>query len=614
MKKESFLLLALFVSFSIFPQQNIIKVPKEGIDDYTDYIRKALENNNQGSFILEFEEGTYNFYPERALGMYIRISNNDNSYKKVVFNLTNIDNVHISGKNSNFIFHGSVVPFYINNSKNISISGVSFDYDYSFIFEGEVISNNQTAKSIDLKLNDNVKYRITGHRLFFEGYDWSLPLGENIVFDKERKAPYYNTSKYDHWDWKRELIAEDLGERKIRLTGFTKEVPPIGSIYTDKGPHGRNRMYPGIILHSSENITLRDINIYMSGAMALIGENTSDVELKNFNVNLKEGSNRFISASADATHFVNCGGSILIEDCLFENMLDDATNVHGTYMKVDEVGDNYLAVRFGHYQQEGFKFAQEGDTLRVIDRKNLQPQFSIITKKVKWVNDDYGLIYTDSPLPKEMEETNLAIENITNMPSLIMRNCTVRNNRARSILISTTKKILVENNYFDSMMAGVLIAGDANKWFESSGVSDVVIRRNTFVNIGKGGANPQSVLQISPEIPIGHRGNGYYHGTILFEDNIIRTFDSQVIYGLSIKNLVIRNNKFIKSEDFKPIFTDLSFIDLQNCKDVSIYGNSYLGSDIVEVSATDCEKVELETQKGFNKNIVEKPNTFFYQQ
>ena len=35
---------------------------------------------------------------------------------------------------------------------------------------------------------------------------------------------------------------------------------------------------------------------------------------------------RVISTTADATHFVNCKGDILIENCRFENMLDDGTN------------------------------------------------------------------------------------------------------------------------------------------------------------------------------------------------------------------------------------------------------------------------------------------------
>ena len=45
-----------------------------------------------------------------------------------------------------------------------------------------------------------------------------------------------------------------------------------------------------------------------------------------------------ISITADATHYVNCGGYIRMIDCTFENQKDDATNIHGLYMAVEKVG------------------------------------------------------------------------------------------------------------------------------------------------------------------------------------------------------------------------------------------------------------------------------------
>lgn len=164
------------------------------------------------------------------------------------------------------------------------------------------------------------------------------------------------------------------------------------------------------------------------------------------------------------------------------------------------------------------------------------------------------------------------------------------------------------------MMAGILIAGDANSWFESGSVGDVTIRNNTFVNMGKGGEAPQSVLQISPEIPQSDRQKGYYHGKILFENNLVKTFDSQVIYALSVRDLVIKNNKFVQTKDYSPIFNGLSFIDIQSSNRITVEGNSFEGDYEAEISAIDCKQVTLKKQKGFKKDIVKKPNTFFYQQ
>ncbi|MBN9300221.1 MULTISPECIES: alpha-1,3-galactosidase-related protein [Dysgonomonas] len=606
----------LIVNYFYAQEVQTIRIPNTNQTDYTSQVREALENTPESDLILEFEKGSYHFYPEEANGLYINVSNNDNGYKRVAFLLDSKRRVEIKGQNSEFVFHGEIVPFYIKNSRNVTLSGISLDYDKSFIFEGEVIANNEKEKSIDIKVSSNTDYRIRGARLFFGGYKWEKALGENIVFDPKTRAPYYYTSKYSHLWWPAELQAKDLGDNCVRLLGFnSEEVPPVGSIYTDKGPHGENRTFPGIIIHSSSDVILKDVNVYMSGGMALIGENSENISLDNYNVKLRENSGRIISASADASHFVNCRGLIKFDNCLFENMLDDATNVHGTYMPIRKsISDHCIAVAFGHYQQEGFDFASEGDTLRIIYRNNLQPQQVFRVKEIEKINDNYYLIHSADKLESFPENGNMAVENLSGVASVEMKNCTVRNNRARSILISTSKPVLIENNYFDSMMAGILIAGDANSWFESGNVGDVVIRGNTFVNIGKGGEAPQSVLQISPEIPKENRKDGYYHGKIVFEDNIVKTFDSQVIYALSVKSLEIKNNKFFQTKDYKPIYKGLSFIDIQNCQTVEITDNSYEGDFDAEISAVDCVNVKTNKQRGFKKSVVEKPNTFFYQQ
>ena len=55
---------------------------------------------------------------------------------------------------------------------------------------------------------------------------------------------------------------------------------------------------------------------------------------------------RVVSCSADATHFVCCMGKLEIKNCVFENMLDDGTNIHGMYSKITErLGKNILAAR-----------------------------------------------------------------------------------------------------------------------------------------------------------------------------------------------------------------------------------------------------------------------------
>ena len=588
----------------------------KSIKDYTAIIISVFDSLKSSKHVkIIFEEGKYSFYPEKASTRELIISNNDSGIKQVVFDIVGFNNIEIDGGESDFIFYGKIIPFHICETTNIKLRNFSIYWDSPFVLEGMVIKNDSTNQSFDIKILDEIKYKVVNDSLFYFGYDWSIGLGENIVYDPQTNRPMYYTSKYEH-DWKKmTLKALNLGSGVVRLSGTTGKVPPVGSIYTDKGPHGKNRLYPAIFINKSKDVILNNIYIFDSGAMALICQKTEDVLMSKFNVMLDRESKRMISASADATHFVNCKGIVKFDSCRFENMLDDATNVHGTYQLVDTIlSENQLVLSPGHYQQHGFELFSPGDSVGLVDRKSLQIKYRSKVKSFKSKNEKSFLLTLEHPFNNEMLTGSYVVENLTWNASLIMQNCIVKQNRARSILISTSKPVLIENNYFSSMMAGIRICGDANYWFESGHVDSVIIRNNTFEEIGIGGHSPQAVLQIDPVIGENYRKGYYYHRNILFEKNTITTFDPLIVYALSVKGLVIRDNVINQSRMYKPIF-DLSTFDIHNCANVLIEKNIYKGSLSALIAIDDCDEstVKIKHQKGFSKELSKKINHYFYQ-
>lgn len=346
--------------------------------------------------------------------------------------------------------------------------------------------------------------------------------------------------------------------------------------------------------------------------MALIGEKLNNVSLDNFNVALSKDSDRMVGTTADATHFINCKGLISYKNCLFENMLDDASNVHGTYMKVEDILDeNTVGLRFNHHQQNGFDFAEVGDEINFINRTDLHGVQKARVIMVESINEGYYKIKIDQKISKKVT-TNSAIENLSWSAALKMENCTIRQNRARSLLITTDKKVEILNSYFSSMMAGIRICGDANHWFESGPVTEVIIKGNTFEDMAISGAKPQAVLQVDPVISKEYREKNYYHKNIVFENNTVNTFDPLIVYAINVDGLSIRNNRFKKTNTYPTIFSDLANIDVQNCSNIIIEGNSYSGENLGEISVKDCEKVRITKQKGFQEKTLIKPNNYFY--
>src|SRR5699024_10449738 len=87
-------------------------------------------------------------------------------------------------------------------------------------------------------------------------------------------------------------------------------------------------------------------------------------------------------------------------------------------------------------------------------------------------------------LPEAISEKGkYAVENLTWTPEVIFSGNTIRNNRARGTLFSTPKSVVVEDNFFDHTHgAAILLAGDANGWYETGMTHDVLIRNNRFLN------------------------------------------------------------------------------------------------------------------------------------
>lgn len=614
--RKFIILSALIVSGCISHPETIAIDFDSGTEDYTPLVRKILAEHPAGEVTIRFGAGTFDFYPEQAAGSYLCVSNNDNGYKRCAFLLEEMRRVRIegAGEKTQLRFHCAIVPFRVARCEQIVFEAFTIDCDASFIFEGLVVGNDPRTHSITLRPLDPERFEIRSGEPWFTGYDWASPFGENILFDPGTRSPYYQAEQYEH-DQKKTLQAEWIGDSLVRLSGYSsRELPPVGSVYTDKGPHSTNRRYPGFSFYKSAGVEVRNVTLHDSGGMALIAENCRDVVCSQYRVEVPPQSGRMVSASADATHFVGCSGKIVLRACRFESMLDDATNIHGVYMTVvDRFSGNRFGASFGHFQQEGFDFAEQGDSLVFIDRADLGVLGCGRVEEVNHVNENYYIIRTGFDLSAIPDSVHIAVGNRAADADVEISECTVRYNRARSFLLSTPGDVCVENSDLSSMMAGIRICGDANYWFESGRTRNVVIRNNRFGTMATGGRSPQAVLQIDPVISHDARSGGTpYHGCIRFEGNLVESFDNQLIYALSVDSLVISRNRFVDSRRFEPRFAGLSVIDAQHCRSVTVWNNDFSGwKENSTISLVDCSEHCLEGEE--MPRMVENPNPYFYE-
>ena len=450
---------------------------------------------------IVLNKDTYHFYLNQTTDKELYISNHDQTNpKKVGLYLENLNDVVIDGSNSEWLFHGTILPIVMKNCTNITLKNFSIDFATPHLRQlhiTEVDAKNNTVKA---QLYPEGNYKIKDGKLFFTGEDYEeTPFG-GMIFRADKRLAYKRA---------------DVNFNPTKIT----EIVP----------------------------------------------------------------NEFrIEGIADATHFSACKGLIRSENGVYEGMADDAINVHGTYLKVIAREDNHtIKAQYMHPQSWGFLWGNVGDkvqfiaskTMDVIGDKTYRIQTIKAVDKPTEVGAKIFKITFNEILPAEVNpDTPCGVENLTWTPEVIFKNNIVRNNRARGALFSTPKKVVCANNTFDHTHGtAILLCGDCNGWYETGACHNVIIKNNHFINALT--ANYQftnAIISIYPEIPNLEAQQKYFHSNITIENNVFETFDEPILYAKSVENLIYRNNKIIKNQEFKPFHWNKERFKLERTKNVKI--------------------------------------------
>ena len=582
----------------------IINVKDHGIEpgrDVTIEVNRLVESiKGKKNITLFFPKGRYIFYPENAMEKFRSVTNHDNGLKRIAFPFFGFEGLTLDGNSSTFLFHGRMSPIVLEGTKNISLKNFNIDWDTPFHHELKVVERDEKSNSFVAEINPTTYgFEIRNDKIYFNHYNWQDPVGQNITYDPKTEAPIWNVKDYSLRVKKKTKVSQ-VGENTVKFQDVTKVPPPIGSIIATYGQAPTNRLAQAIHLSNSNDTYVENVTVYAAGGMALIAERCENVELNGFIVTSNE--ERYVATRADATHFLGCKGLIKLENCLFEHMLDDGINVHGAYVKVEKyIGENKFLCEISHRQQTGFIFAEPGDQVMITSRETVLPLFETTVKEVDLLNER-RFVMTVAEIPSKMPDGLLSIENLTWYPDLIMKNNIIRQNRARSALISTKGKVVIENNYFSSHMHGILIEGDNNKWYESGGVRDITITNNTFENMsfGSGIGYP---LFVSPLLrPEQRLGDEKYHHNIHFTNNKIKSFNGHVVHARSVQGLDIIGNTVELSNDY-PIGSTHPSIALDYCEEVEIKDNQFIGFDwpIKVACSNKTTKVKQKHNQGISK-------------
>lgn len=523
-------------------------------DDATLALQEALIAcaRNPGA-TLKLGGGTLHFYKKFAFEKEYYISNNDYSKKSIIFPLIGMKDITIDGEGAELLFHGTVLPFVIDNSQNITITNLSVDYPHPFFFQAKITAADE--HSLELTYDtEEFSAEIRNHEMvFFSKNDgWEMAKDKLLACECEAdtKAPSAYISPYFAYfkdaddgsflsSMYRYVKPEQLAPGKIRFTGELKHKHTVGNMWVCTFSGREN---PGIFGNRSKNIQIKNVTLYHTASMGVICQLCENVTMEKLSTVIRPDSGRYLSVNADSTHFVNCTGAIVYESCIFTNMLDDAGNTHGNYTRfVQALNANSLLATFGHFQQKGINLYDRGDRIHIVDNLSMQTLATLTVKDSFLISEDYIRLEFEENLPQMKD--GYVIENFTKMPELYIHNCICGHNRPRGFLPGTWRKTVITGNTFYNMMCGLHFTGDSNDWFESGPVNDVLIKGNNFKNAAYTGG---AAIVISPQIK---EGAMPFHKNIIIEDNIFELHEERFLSAQYADGLIMRNNKFIKNSD-----------------------------------------------------------------
>ncbi len=530
----------------------------DGERDRGPEVRAALRDGAR----LRFAPGRYRFSVASMPRRTDHISNHDQPKDHpIAVPFVGLKDVLIHGENAVFELDGNAIAMAFVDSERCKVEGVTVDCLRGHTVEAKIISfgRGTTRVSIDRAA---FPYKIvsskngngnSGCLRFEDGMGGTFSVASALVFDGKTGELVEGTADVGVWAGRLAVREEKDGVLVLpkdysRIRRQVSGAKPLkeGDVLAFRN-WGREN--PAIFLYRAKDTALTNVAVRSSCGMGLLAQRSENIS---FSGGMYPAPGRFASTSADATHFSNCKGRIVVSASRFEGMMDDAINVHSTCLAIEEKLDaRRLRCRYRHHQSVGFEVFGPGERLRFVKGPTLEdgPVVKVSAFEMRGVDEAVVTLAEDAP---EGYGKGDAVENADWQPEVVFSGNIVRHNRARGALFNTPGRIECVGNVFERVSgSAILIAGDAQGWYESGACRDVLIARNVFRdNLTSSYQFTKGIVSICPEVRDIARQKRRYHSGIVIEDNVFETFDVPLLYAKSVDGLVWRRNRVVRNERY----------------------------------------------------------------
>ena len=469
------------------------------------------------------ELGSRVYHLRAATNMSFYVSNHDHAESRGVFiPVLGVTNAVLRGNGAKFVFHGAGIGLLLMDTANVRVEGVSFDWERPMFSDGDVLEtkNGRVRVRFDettfpMRLDESGK-------LVAVGEDWEEPqrLMHSFSTDGSQLDLKWTSGKA----WKAEGGSWWIDYAAPQGTAF---------LMTRNG----HRPCPGVVLYRADATVMQDVTVHAAFGMAIVAQRCRNVTLRGSGKAADRTCGVFPSAgrrtalAADATHFSNCRGRILVENCFFRGTVDDALNVHATCLSIEDVpAPDKVRCRYMHGQSFGFETFLPGERMTFIHGPAMQNGPWREVAKVEWISPKEILVTVRGGVPGGFGKGD-AVENADFQPEVVFRNNRVEYLAARGCLLTTSGRVMVEGNRFDHLWSSALLfAGDVQDWYESGSCCDVTIRNNVFRATPLDTRN-KAVIVVAPHVKAPEKQTRPYHTGFTIQGNSCKDCHKPPTFG-----------------------------------------------------------------------------------
>jgi len=436
----------------------------------------------------------------------------------------------IDGQGAEFVFrYPARIGFGFSSSERILIRNLIVDYDTLLASPGVVKKESNGKTSIRI----------------LDGY----PASSSTVFAAVNRYDLKNLQ------WKR-------GDREIYAPRDVTMTAPQTFVSTDFDRFAdgdeviiRHYVYGSNAFSVGSNnldLTFEGITVYSCPGMGFGFFSTErGFRLSNCKIMQRPGEQRFVSATADGSHFSRTLGDIIVEDCDFSGMGDDSINITGAWVTITRVNSTRMLVLGGEGAQ--YEIIRAGDELRFCKRKDLA---EYATRKVAQVAFNQALGEHTITLDADLSggEVSDYVGNLSRSSSrFVVRRNFFHNHRARGMMIQSRDGLIEDNRVKDVTMSGINLYADVHYFLEGPGAENLIVRGNTvegcnYNEIGTIAAFSAQIAGINVVTDV-LTGMGAYPllKNILIERNTVIDVPGLAILIASCQGVTVRDNTVVRS-------------------------------------------------------------------